>query len=112
MLSQFSYATWVGNPEDRMAHQNQAKHKLMEMARQIQVFQPANFIPFAIMFFSHAENAYMNLSSNRIGDVFHYLTRELNVPTIVLYPGDLWVSAPRTIRPSLSVTTTTTLIAR
>ncbi len=96
MLSQFSYANWVGNPEDHMAHKNQAKHKLLEMSRQIQVFQPAQFIPFAsYVFFSHAENSYMNLSSNRIGDVFHYLTRELNVPTIVLYPGDLWdVGAP------------------
>ncbi|HEY2120605.1 MAG TPA: hypothetical protein VGH37_15550, partial [Candidatus Acidoferrum sp.] len=36
-------------------------------------------------------NSHMNFVSNRIGDVFHYLTREMNMSTIVLYPGDRWV---------------------
>jgi UDP-MurNAc hydroxylase len=91
LMSQFSYATWVGNPDDRVTHKKHADHKLAEMSRQIQVFQPGQFIPFAsYVFFSHAENSYMNMSSNRIGNVFHYLTRELNIPTLVLYPGDHW----------------------
>jgi UDP-MurNAc hydroxylase len=91
LLSQFSYANWVGNPGDHAARKKHAQRKLLEMSRQIQVFQPAQFIPFAgYMFFSHAENAHMNLRSNRIGEVFHYLTCELNVPTVVLYPGDIW----------------------
>jgi UDP-MurNAc hydroxylase len=93
LMSQFSYATWVGNREDRIGHKRHADHKIAEMTRQIQVFQPTWFIPFAsYVFFSHAENFYMNLSSNRIGDVFHHLTRELNMHTIVLYPGDQWVA--------------------
>src|SRR5271165_6980007 len=36
LLSQFSYATWVGNPDDRAAHQGHAERKLLEMSRQIQ----------------------------------------------------------------------------
>jgi UDP-MurNAc hydroxylase len=91
LMSHFSYATWVGNPQDRATHKKHADHKLAEMCRLIRVFQPAKFVPFAsFVFFSHVENSHMNLSSNRIGDVFHYLTRQLNAPTIVLYPGDHW----------------------
>jgi len=92
LLSQFSYATWVGNRDNLAAHKKHAAHKLMEMSRQIRVFEPAQFIPFAsYIFFSHSENVFMNENSNRIGDVFHYLTRELNAPTVVLYPGDEWI---------------------
>jgi hypothetical protein len=96
LLSQFSFATWVGNRDNPGAHKQHAAHKLVEMSRQIRVFQPAQFIPFAsYIFFSHAENMFMNENSNRIGDVYHYLTRERNVSTVVLYPGDQWeVGAP------------------
>jgi UDP-MurNAc hydroxylase len=91
LMSQFSYDNWVGNPEDSELHQKHAARKIEEMSRQIQIFRPAQFIPFAsYIFFCHAENSHMNLASNRIGDVFHRLVRELNMPTVVLYPGDRW----------------------
>jgi L-ascorbate metabolism protein UlaG (beta-lactamase superfamily) len=91
LLSQFSYVNWVGNPDDRAAHKKHADYKKAEMLRQIRAFGPKQFIPFAnYMFFSHVENAHMNQSSNRIGDVFHYLTRELNMQTVACYPGDRW----------------------
>jgi UDP-MurNAc hydroxylase len=91
LLSQFSYSNWVGNPEDRAGHKIHAGNKLVEMSRQIQLFQPAQVIPSASYFyFSHAENFYMNQSSNRIGDVFHHLTQDGNAVGVVLYPGDHW----------------------
>jgi hypothetical protein len=91
LLSQFSYVYWVGNPDDRAAHKKHADYKKAEMLRQIRVFRPTQFIPFAnYMFFSHVENAHMNQSSNRIGDIFRYLTRELNMQTVACYPGDRW----------------------
>jgi UDP-MurNAc hydroxylase len=97
LLSQFSYATWVGNPGDHASHQRHAARKRLEMARQVRVFQPKYFIPFAsFVYFSHAENFYMNAAINRIADVHDFTTRELRVPTIILYPGDTWeVATPR-----------------
>jgi UDP-MurNAc hydroxylase len=91
LLSQFSYANWVGNPEDTGSHERHAKRKRSEMRRYIQVFQPRVFIPFAsFIYFSHAENYFMNAASNRIGDVYEFSTHQLGVPTVVLYPGDKW----------------------
>jgi UDP-MurNAc hydroxylase len=91
LLSQFSYANWVGNPEDSASHATHARRKLSEMRRYIQVFEPAIFIPFAsFIYFSHAENSFMNTAINRIGDVYEFTTRQLGVSTVILYPGDKW----------------------
>ena len=61
------------------------------MRRNIQIFEPSMFIPFAsFIYFSHAENSFMNKAMNRIGDVYEFTTRRLGVSTVVLYPGDKW----------------------
>jgi UDP-MurNAc hydroxylase len=91
LLTQFSYANWVGNPEDVATQKKHALRKMADMRRQIQIFQPSWFIPFAsFIYFSHAENFYMNRSVNRIGDVYRYTSGELETPTLILYPGDQW----------------------
>lgn len=91
LLSQFSYANWVGNPDDSVSHAKYAERKRTEMRRYIQIFEPAIFIPFAsFIYFSHAENFFMNTAINRIGDVYEFTTRRLGVSTVVLYPGDKW----------------------
>jgi len=91
LLSQFSYANWVGNPDDVATQRLHARRRLTEIRRQIQIFQPSWFIPFAsFVYFSHAENFFMNKSVNRIGDVYRYTNDELRTPTVVLYPGDTW----------------------
>ena len=91
LLSQFSYASWVGNPDDLATQKMHAERKLAEMQRQIRLFQPSWFIPFAsFIYFSHAENCFMNNSVNRIGDVYKYTSAELKTPTLILYPGDRW----------------------
>jgi UDP-MurNAc hydroxylase len=90
-LSQFSYASWIGNPDDLANQATHAERKLAEMRRQIQLFKPSWFIPFAsFIYFSHAENFFMNKSVNRIGDVYQYTSGELRTPTLVFYPGDKW----------------------
>lgn len=96
LLSQFSYANWVGNPNDRATHRRHADKKLEEMAMQIRVFRPAHFIPFAsFVVFSHAENFFMNHAVNRISDVYEFASHKLGVNAVVLYPGDIWtVGAP------------------
>ena len=91
LLTQFSYANWVGNPDDALSHLKHAKQKLDEIARQVRLFEPAQFVPFAsFIVFAHKENSFMNQAANRIGDVFEYAERTLNVGTVVLYPGDRW----------------------
>lgn len=53
----------------------------------IQMFEPATFIPFAsFIYFSHAENSFMNTAINRIGGVYEFTTRRLGVSTVVLIP--------------------------
>lgn len=91
LLSQFSYANWVGNPEDTTSHAKHAQRKRREMLRYIRIFEPTIFIPFAsFIYFSHTENCFMNRAVNRIGDVYEFTTRRLGVSTVVLYPGDKW----------------------
>jgi UDP-MurNAc hydroxylase len=91
LLSQFSFANWIGNPDDLKCHKKQVERKRAEMAKQIRLFTPAQFIPFAsFVYFCHAENFYMNSSMHRIREAYEYATTELQVPTIVLYPKDRW----------------------
>jgi UDP-MurNAc hydroxylase len=91
LLSQFSFANWIGNPDDLESHKKHVQRKRAEMARQIRLFTPAQFIPFAsFVYFCHAENFYMNSSMHRIGDACEYTETELQIPTIVLYPKDRW----------------------
>lgn len=97
LLSQFSYANWVGNPGDHASHREHAYRKRVELGMQIRHLQPAMFVPFAsFIYFSHAENFFMNSAANRIRDVYELASHELHVPTVVLYPDDRWqVGAPR-----------------
>ena len=91
LLSQFSYANWVGNPEDRLAHEASAHEKRQQMTEQIAIIRPRQFIPFAsFVFFCHEENFFMNGCVNRIGETFRYLREERLQDALVLYPGDQW----------------------
>lgn len=103
LLSQFSYANWVGNPDDRSSHTRHAQRKLNEIRLHAQIFEPTTFIPFAsFIYFSHAENFFMNAAVNRIGSVYEFTARQLGVPTVVLYPGEGWeVGEPRDSSDSL-----------
>lgn len=91
LLTQFSYANWVGNPGDRAAHRRHAHKKLAQICQQIEVFRPKWFIPFAsYVVFAHEENFHFNREINHIEDVHRFATATLQVPTVVLYPGDCW----------------------
>ena len=91
LLSQFSFANWVGNPGDHACHKEHAKRKFAEVRTQVQIFKPAMFVPFAsFIYFCHAENFFMNQAVNHIRDVYRFVSQELHVPTVVLYPGDHW----------------------
>ncbi len=65
MLTQFGYASWVGNPEELAKHQAAAADKIERIALQIDHLQPALVVPFAsFVYFSHPENAYLNEGQN------------------------------------------------
>src|SRR5579864_4722836 len=88
LLSQFSFANWVGNPGDHACHKEHAERKFAEVRTQVQIFKPAMFVPFAsFIYFCHAENFFMNQAVNHIRDVYRFVSQELHVPTVVLYPG-------------------------
>lgn len=90
LLTQFSYANWVGNPEDADLHQRAAAMWLDQVRGQIAAFTPRYVVPFAsFVWFCHDENAYMNLHMNRVRDVVQVI-RDCGVEPIVLFPGDVW----------------------
>jgi UDP-MurNAc hydroxylase len=91
LLTQFSYASWVGNPDDAVSHRKEARCKLAEMQRQAEILQPKALIPCAsFVWFCHEENYFMNREANRIDAVYDFLHNKCSVNTIVLYPGDCW----------------------
>lgn len=91
LLSQFSYANWVGNPDDTATHMRHAERKRAELAKQVRLFRPTQLIPSAsFVYFCHAENIFMNDQANRIRTIAQFAENTLGVETIVLYPGDVW----------------------
>lgn len=65
LFSQFGYANWEGNEEDKELRKSSADEKLRRLAIQEQVFEPRFIIPFAsFVFFSHEDNFYINDEQN------------------------------------------------
>ena len=91
LCTQFSYARWVGNPEDRELRVRAAREQLDRIRLQAKVFDPEYILPFAsFVYFSHEENFYNNAEMNRVGDVARFIEDELGKKALVLYPGDVW----------------------
>src|SRR5258707_2261755 len=105
LLTQFSYANWIGNRDETEMHQKAAENKRREMRKQVEMFGPKWAIPFAsFVWFSHEENFYINKAVNRISAIFRYCATELKVKPIVLYPGDMWqVGSPHDSDPALAM---------
>ena len=90
LLTQFSYANWVGNQADTDYREQCAKEKYTATDNQIRIFKPRYVIPFAsYVWFCHEENYYMNHEANKIGD-FHQWLKGKDVTSIVMYPNDEW----------------------
>jgi UDP-MurNAc hydroxylase len=91
LLTQFSYANWVGNPDDPDTRRQGAEEKLTTLRNHVRWLQPTFTIPFAsFVWFCHAENYYMNDLVNKIDDVAGLLARETPSTPVVLYPGETW----------------------
>jgi hypothetical protein len=90
LFTQFSYAAWKGNVDDRELRVESARSKLEIMASQIRVFHPRWTVPFAsFVYFSHEENRYNNDGINRPIDAIREIEVTGSTP-VLLYPGDRW----------------------
>ncbi|MBK6706223.1 MAG: MBL fold metallo-hydrolase [Sphingomonadales bacterium] len=87
LMTQFSFANWVGNPGDHDRMRQAAEEKLHAMQAQIDVFKPHIVMPFAsYVWFSHEKNFHMNEHANKIGMVAEKIGQHVDV--VILYPGD------------------------
>ncbi len=70
LTSQFSYASWTGNPSERTERRDFARRKLDGLLRQVKVAQPKYVFPCAsYVVFAHEENLYLNDEINDVGRV-------------------------------------------
>ncbi len=103
LFTQFSYANWVGNPDDDESKKKAAETKIASLRQQIAVLRPKFVVPFAsYIFFSNRENFHMNSHMNKVCDVYDIISRTDTIP-MVLYPGEQWrLGERRDCRPALS----------
>jgi len=91
LLSQFSFASWIGNRDDVQTHIEAARASRERLLEQVRVINPRYVVPFAsFVWFSHEENAFMNNAVNRIEDIVQDLQRKTPAKPVVMYPGDSW----------------------
>ena len=90
LLTQFSIASWVGNPGEADVT---ARHEVIDrMERYISAFRPRITIPFAsFVYFCHKENHYMNAWINTPDHVQQRLSHAATQLEF-LYNGDSWSS--------------------
>jgi L-ascorbate metabolism protein UlaG (beta-lactamase superfamily) len=92
LLTQFSYAYWVGNPDQKHLREKKANDKLSWLKFQVEIFQPSITIPMAsFVYFSHVENFWMNDSVNTPSKVYNYIKDKTNSLPILLFPGDVYI---------------------
>jgi UDP-MurNAc hydroxylase len=102
LLTQFSYAGWVGDRRNKSLHEQAARRRLGVVRTQIECLEPDYVIPFAsFSWYCHEENAYLNASVNRIPDFLAVCAQTNSVP-IVMKPLDSWrVGEPHDNRPAV-----------
>lgn len=90
LLTQFSYANWCGNFDQKELREKAAIDKINEICKQIEVFKPKHLIPFAsFVFFCHENNFHMNDSINKIDYIIDFLKKKYSdLNTLVFLPGD------------------------
>jgi hypothetical protein len=92
LMTQFSFAQWIGNHADDT---DAVQQKIRELKYRIFTFKPEFTIPFASFgYFCNQENSWMNsfmISPARVV--------AMNLPGVnFMYPGDVWESSERKFR--------------
>jgi len=90
LLMQFSYANWVGNPDQPERRRSCARGQLEALKTSCAVLRPNFVMPTAsFVYFSHAENRFMNDTVNELESTVTSIDK-LGFTPIVLYPGERW----------------------
>jgi UDP-MurNAc hydroxylase len=91
LFSQFSYASWHGNPDEPQRRRTSAAAILERLRLQCEMLRPAIVVPFAsFIHFSHAENAFMNDAVNTPRTVFDFLRANTASQPVFLVPNETW----------------------
>lgn len=91
LFTQFSYANWQGGQRDPDARAALAAEKLRRIKLQCDAFSPHFVVPFAsFVYFSHAENAYMNAGINTPETTVRFIERNCGATPILLIPNEEW----------------------
>jgi len=93
LFTQFSYASWPGNPEDIASHRATANRYLDKLTDQVRRLKPVTVIPGAsFVRFSHVENEFMNAGRASVAEAAQRVEAAGSQP-IVLAPGECWDGA-------------------
>ncbi len=88
LISQFSYANWVGNPGETETLLNAADEKLGRLDYICGALKPRDLLLSAsFVWFSHDENFYLNEGVKPIREVFNYCRDRLDARVHVMAPG-------------------------
>ncbi len=90
LMAQFSYASWLGNPEETEFREREAKNRGDKLVELVQQLNPVTVIPAAsFSWFSHEENSYLNDFRIDVGEAVKKIESAGSV-AIVLMPGEEW----------------------
>lgn len=90
LMTQFGYANWLGNQDQKALRISSAEEKLTRIKLQIEQFKPKYVIPFAsFIYFCHKENFHTNDNQNTPENVKDFFNRNnLDSKLIVVKPMD------------------------
>ena len=92
LFTQFSYASWISNPEQPNKRREAVLEKRNEIRTQVEILNPEIVIPFAsFIYFAHEENEYMNDQIPNLYELFEYIQDEIGVKCLFMYPNDKYV---------------------
>jgi L-ascorbate metabolism protein UlaG (beta-lactamase superfamily) len=91
LMTQFSYAFWAGNPEDKALRQSYADDKLQLVKSQIEFFRPKVTIPIAsYVYFCHKDNRHLNDLINTSEKVYRFIKENTDTEPVILYNNETY----------------------
>jgi UDP-MurNAc hydroxylase len=91
LFTQFSYACWIGRPEDPAERRAVSERLLSRIVTQCRILRPRFVVPFAsFIFFSHTENMWMNDSVNAPEAIIRRIEQNSESIPVLLTPNEAW----------------------
>ena len=87
LLSQFCYANWAGNVDDKEMPLKAREIVYSRLKTQFKILKPKAWVPFAsFIYFSHSENFYMNKYLPTLNDIYTFVSK-YSIELIIPVPG-------------------------